>query len=110
MFTNREMVNFQKWDFCEFSLYFYYKLCHYVYWQGQEICLLRRSFAFLKRVMYKNISSRKSVDLFISLVKKIIPDGIAHTFQEVDVLIQLLIFCQRHNIFSWHRVNHQKID
>ena len=32
MLTNREMVNFEKWDFLQFfSLYFYYtcKLCHY---------------------------------------------------------------------------------
>ena len=29
MLTNREMVNFQKWNFFEFSLYSYSKLCHY---------------------------------------------------------------------------------
>ena len=29
MLTKRDMVNFQKWDFFRFFLYFYHKLCHY---------------------------------------------------------------------------------
>ena len=29
MSTNREMVIFQKWFFFDFSLCFYYELCHY---------------------------------------------------------------------------------
>ena len=44
----------------------------------------------------KNISSRKSVDLFSSLFKKIILDVTTPTSQEVGGVTQSLIFCLGH--------------
>ena len=60
--------------------------------------------------MYKNISSRKNVDLFSSVFKKIIANNTTSTFQEVGGVTQPHIFCQRHKNFSSYHVNLHKID
>ena len=57
---------------------------------GYILCL------FVLNNKKKNISSRKSVDLFSSLFKKIILDVTTPTFQEVGGVTQPLIFCLRH--------------
>ena len=79
--------------------------------QKHEICLLSICFAlFVAYNVSKHISSRKNVDLFSSVFKKIIPGATTPTFQEVAGVTQPLIFCRRHTIFASYRVNHHKID
>ena len=71
--VNREMVNFQKWDFFDFSLYFYCKLCHY-----------RSTYCFICKEQYiKNILLRKKCGLLSSVFKKIITTNTTPTSQEV---------------------------
>ena len=107
MLTNREMVNFKKLDFFDFSLYFYYKLCHCrsmkkAYWVYDLL--------FYSQQYITIISSRKMCGFISSVLKKTIPNNTSPTFQEVGGVTQPRIFCWLHKNFSWYRVNHHKID
>ena len=80
MLTNREMVNFQKWDFFDFSLYFYYKLCHH----RSTKMHIEYKFCFICSEQCKKIiSSRKNCGLFGYVFKKIISYNTTPTFLEV---------------------------
>ena len=57
----------------------------------------------------KNISLHKYVDLFCSVLKKIVSDVTTPYFQEVGGVTQPLIFHQMQKIFSWYHVNQHKI-
>ena len=73
-------MNFKKWDFFYFSLYFYYKLSL----QEHEKYLLSICFAFnCSEQCIKIISLRKKCGLFSSVFKKIISNNTPHSFQEV---------------------------
>ena len=83
-------------------------LCHYKH--EFEICLLSICYAsFVVNNVFKNISSRRNVDLFTSVLKNI-PNNTTPSFQEVGGVTHLLIFCRRHENVSWYRVKHHKID
>ena len=108
MLTNREMINFQKWDFFrffDFSLYFYYN-CVTTGTRKKRI-----GFCFIYRQQcIKIISSRKMCGLISSIFKKIIPNNTTPTFQEVGGVTQPRIFCRWHKNFSWYPVNNLKSD
>ena len=104
--TNREMVNFQKWDFFDFSLYFYDKLCHYR--------RTKKPYYFMICFIYSQqcitiISYLKMCGFISSVFKKIIPNNTTTTFQEVGGVIQPCIFCLWHKNFSLYRVYHHKM-
>ena len=79
MLTNREMVYFQNGTFFDFSLYIYYKLCHY---RSTKIPI-EYMFGFICSKQCIKISSRKKCGLFSSVFKKNIPNITTPTFQKV---------------------------
>ena len=94
MLTNREMVNFQKWDFFDF-LYTFTINCVTAWARNMPIeCI----FCFIcSKQSIKIISSRKKCGLFSSVFKKIIPNNTTLTFQEEGGVTYPLIFCRWHN-------------
>ena len=64
---------------------------------------------FVSNKAYKLFRSAKKCGFFRSVFKKIIPNNITPTFQEVGGLTKPLTFCRWHENFSWYRVNHHKI-
>ena len=58
----------------------------------------------------KSFRRAKKCDLFCSVFKKMIPNYNTPTFQEVGGINKPLPFCRWHKNFSWHRINHHKID
>ena len=83
MLTKKEMNNLQKWDFFDFSLYFYYKLCHY---RARKMPIEYMFWFICSEQCIKFISSREKCALFSSVFKKIIPSNTTPTFQEVGGL------------------------
>ena len=68
-------------------------------------------FYFICREQCIKISSlRKKCGLFISVLKKNIPNNTTPTFQEVGGVTEPLTFCRWHKNFSWYRVNHHNSD
>ena len=81
MLTNREMVNFQKWDV--FSIFLYTFTINSVT-TGARNMPIEYMFCFICSEQYiKIISSRKNCGLFSSVFKIIIPNNTTPTFLEV---------------------------
>ena len=81
MLTNREMVNFQKWDY--FSILLYTFTINYVT-TGSPKMPIEYMFCFIcSDQCIHIISSRKKCGLFSSVFKEIIPNNTMSTFQEV---------------------------
>ena len=81
MLANREIVNFQKWDFFRF---FYILLLLIVSLQEQEKCLLSIWFAlFAANKCIKSHFVAQMCGLFSSVFKKSIPNNTTPTFQEL---------------------------
>ena len=95
--TNRDKVNFQKWDFFDFSSYFYYKLCRY---RSTKKSVEHMVYFIYSQQCIKIISSRKMCGFISSVFKKIIPKNNTPTFQEVGGVTQPRIFCRWLKYFS----------
>ena len=81
MLTNREMVNFPKWDIFFFIFYTFTINCVTT---GERKIHIEYMFCFIcSEQCIKTISSHKKCGLFSSVFKKIIPDNTTPTFQEV---------------------------
>ena len=85
MLINREMVNFQKWDFFVIFLCTFTINCVTT---GIRNMPTEYMFCFIC-----NISSRKNIDLFSSIFKKIIPSKTTTTFKEVSGVAQPHVIC-----------------
>ena len=104
MLTNREMVNFQKWDFFRFFLYTF--TINRVTEVARKMPIeYMFGFDFSEQCI-KLISLHKKIVFFSSVFKKIISNDATPTFQEVGVVTEPIIFCRWHNNFSWYRVYH----
>ena len=107
MLTNREMVNFQKWDFFDFYLYF---IITCVTTEARKMSI-EYMFCFIcSEQCIKLISWRKECGLFGSVFKKIITNNTTPTLQEVGGVTKPLTFCQWYKNFSWYCINNRKID
>ena len=80
MLTKREMVNFQKWDFLDFSSTFTITC----FTSGARKMPIEYMLCFIcSEQRIKIISSCKKCGLFSSVFKKIIPNNTTPTLQEV---------------------------
>ena len=84
LLTNREMVNFQKWDFFLFA---FYTFTIYRVTSGARKMPIEYMFCFIcSEQCIKIISSCKKCGLFSSVFKKIMPNNTTPSFQEVGVV------------------------
>ena len=79
--TNREMVNFQKWDFLSNFLYTFNINC--VTTGARKMSIDYIVCFICSEECIKIISSRKKCSLFSSVFKKTIPNNTTPSFQEV---------------------------
>ena len=88
---NRKMKHFQK---CGFLLFFHTFLLEFGSLQEHNVPF-EYTFCFLCREnCLRNNSSRKYIDLFSTVFKKIITDATTRNFQKVGGVLQPLIFHQ----------------
>ena len=81
MLNNREMVDFQIWDFFSIFLYTFAINC---YTTGARKMPIEYMFCFIcKEQCIKTNSLRNKCGLFSSVINKIIPNNTTPTFQEV---------------------------
>ena len=89
--TNREMVNFQKWDF--FSIFLYTFTINCVTTEARKMPIEYMFFFICSEQCIKINLSRKNCGLKNSVFKKIIPNKTTPTFLEMGGVTLPLQFC-----------------
>ena len=108
MLTNREKVNFQKWDILfYFSLYFTINCVTTGAWKKPIEYII--CFIYSQQCI-TIISLRKMCGFISSIFKNFFPNNTTPTFQEVGGVTQPRIFCWWHKNVLWYLINNHKID